>query len=157
MFLHFAEQVAQAVALAPSADVFAGTVNSDVFCLKNFSKAVLQIIKGAGAVGTTKITIMACDNFAGDNPVAIPFNVRLQDADGQNRGDLTQLDENGFITAAAANKIYTIELQADQLPEGKSYFFLRGVEQVDGAIVGAVMALFFGGRYQGADLKNPTL
>lgn len=157
MFLHFVEQVATAIGLAPSADAFSGTVSTDVFSFRNFSKAVLQILKGSGATGTTTITIQACDNFSGDNPVAIPFNVTLQDADGQNKGDRTEVAATGFTTAAAANKIYTIELQADQLPDGKPCFFLKGVEVVDSPIVGAVLAQFFGGRYQGSDLKNPTL
>jgi hypothetical protein len=157
MFLHFTDQVAVAVGLAPSADVFSGTVSSDVFSLENFSKAVLLINKAAGATGTSLITIQACDDLAGNNPVPIPFNVTLQDADGQNRGARTEVAATGFTTAAAANKVYAIELQADHLPEGKPCFFLKGVEQVDSPIVGDVTALFFGGRYQGADLKNPTL
>lgn len=157
MFLHLSEQVAIAVALAASADVFSGTVNSDVYSLKHYSKLAFLINKGAGATGTTLLTIQACDDLTGANPVAIPFNVRVQDADGQNRGDILQVAATGFTTAAGANKLYTIELQADQLPVGKECVFLRGVEQVDSAITGDVLALLFGGRYQGSDLKVPTI
>jgi hypothetical protein len=157
MFLHFPEQVSVAQAVPPSADAFDSTVNSDVMNFKLFSKVVFLILKGNGATGTSTITINACDDITGANPVAIPFATYKSDADGQNMGARTERTSSGFTTTAEANKNIIIELQADQLPTDKPCAFLSAVEVVNSPVPAAIVALGFGGRYQQAPPKALTV
>jgi hypothetical protein len=58
------------------ANAFAGTVYSDVVHMAEYSVARFIVHKGVGTTGTATLTVEACDNANGTNPVAIPFKVR---------------------------------------------------------------------------------
>ncbi|SNX54874.1 hypothetical protein [Thermoanaerobacterium sp. RBIITD] len=60
-------------ALSPAADAFAGTVFTDVINLRNWEYVSFLIQCGAGVVGTSTITVEACDDTPPTNTGAIPF------------------------------------------------------------------------------------
>jgi len=134
-------------ALPPAADAFAGTVVTDVINLKNWEHISFIIQCGAGAVGTSAITVEACDDTTPANTEAIPFTYQeclLGDA----FSEVKQADETGFTTAAAANKVYKIEVDAQALAKsGYSYVRLKSVEVTDDPVAGTVIAILTGGRY----------
>ena len=61
--------------LAPIADAFAGTTNTDVFEVQG-EEAVFIIYKGVGATGTDTVTVLACNNTTPSLTSAIPFRYR---------------------------------------------------------------------------------
>jgi len=134
-------------ALPPAADAFAGTVVTDVINLKNWQHVSFLVQCGAGAVGTSTITVEACDDTTPTNTEAIPFTYQecvLNDT----LGEVKQAEASGFTTAAAANKMYKIEVDAQALAKsGYSYVRLKSVEVVDDPVVGGVIAVLTGGRY----------
>ncbi|MCR4443214.1 MAG: hypothetical protein QHH10_13150 [Peptococcaceae bacterium] len=134
-------------ALPPAADAFAGTVVTDVINLKNWEHVSFLIQCGAGAVGTSTITVEACDDTTPTNTVAIPFTYQ-ECISGDTFSEVKQADETGFTTTAAANKVYKIELDAQALAKsGYSYVRLKTVEVTDDPVAGGVMAILSGGRY----------
>jgi len=59
-----------------------------------------------------------------------------------------QADASGFTTAAAVNKVYKIEVDAQALAKsGCSYVRLKAVEVIDDPVAGGIIALLTGGRY----------
>jgi hypothetical protein len=134
-------------ALPPAADAFAGTVVTDVINLKNWQHVSFLVQCGAGAVGTSTITVEACDDTTPTNMEAIPF-IYQECVSGDTFGEVKQAEASGFTTAAAANKMYKIEVDAQALAKsGYSYVRLKSVEVVDDPVVGGVIAVLTGGRY----------
>ncbi|SNX54875.1 hypothetical protein [Thermoanaerobacterium sp. RBIITD] len=61
---------------------------------------------------------------------------------------MRQAEASGFTTAAAVNKVYKIEVDAQALAKsGYSYVRLKSVEVTDDPEVGGVIALLTGERY----------
>ena len=129
-------------ALAPVADVFNGTVYTDIFNMKDQEHVSFIIQKGAGALGTATITVEACDDVAGTNVAAIPFNYQAC-VSGDTFGAMTKVTATGFATTAGANQMYKIEADVDLLgASGFSYIRLKAVEVVNDPITGGILAVF---------------
>ena len=129
-------------ALAPVANAFAGTVYTDIFNMKDNEHVSFIIQKGIGAVGTSTITIEACDDVAGTNVVAIPFNYQAC-VSGDTFGAMTKVAATGFVTTAGSNQMYKIEADVDLLgASGYSYVRLKAVEVVAAAVTGGILAIF---------------
>lgn len=134
-------------ALPPAADVFAGTVVTDVINLKNWEHVSFLVQCGAGALGTSTITVEACDDTTPTNTEAIPF-IYQECVLSDTFGEVKQAEASGFTTAAATNKMYKIEVDAQALAKsGYSYVRLKSVEVVDDPVAGCVIAILTGGRY----------
>jgi hypothetical protein len=134
-------------ALPPAANAFAGTVATEVINLKNWEHVSFIIHCGAGAVGTSAITVEACDDTVPTNTEAIPFTYQECIAD-DTFSEAKQADESGFTTAAADNKVYKIEVDAQALAKtGYSYVRLKAVEVTVDPVAGGVIAILTGGRY----------
>lgn len=134
-------------ALPPAADAFAGTVVTDVINLKNWEHVSFLIQCGAGAIGTSTITVEACDDTTPTNTEAIPFTYQ-ECISADTFGEVKQAEASGFTTAAATNKLYKIEVDAQALAKsGYSYVRLKAVEVVDDPVAGGIIAILTGGRY----------
>lgn len=134
-------------ALSPAADAFAGTVVTDVINLKNWQHVSFLVQCGAGAVGTAVITVEACNDTTPTNTEAIPFTYQ-ECVSGDTFSEVKQAEASGFTTAAAANKMYKIEVDAQALAKsGYSYVRLKSVEVVDDPVAGGIIAILSGGRY----------
>lgn len=135
-------------ALPPAAGAFTGTVETDVINMANFEHVSFIVQCGAGAVGTAAVTVEACSDVTPTNTVAIPF-VYQECVSGDAFGAITKATATGFVTSAAANKVYKIDIDADVLAaSGYGYIRVKSVESVVGAIVGGILAILVEPRYE---------
>lgn len=136
-------------------------INTDtsVVNLKGYAGCSFLIQKGAGAVGTSTITVNACDDTTPSNSTAIVFKYRRMVAatNANAWGALTAATTSGFATTAAANDMYEIVVDADDVgaatvnsTTGHSYVNC-GMAQVDATacLIGCV-AILWKARYAGA-------
>ncbi len=136
-------------ALTPVANAFAATVSTAPINMKNWEHCSFIISCGAGAVGTATITVEACSDTTPTATVAIPFYYQ-ECVSGDTFGAIIKTpDAAGFATAAAANKIYKVEVD-DQMLAGTGYGYVRvkSVEVVAGAIAGGIVAVLTEGRFE---------
>ncbi len=134
----------------PVADFNAGTTYSDVVNVSGHSKALFLYHKGVGATGTSTITVLAGSDAA-DPPTAstaIPFAYKAITS-GDTESALTQATTAGFTTTAGSSQVYLIEVDTSELGDtGYKYLCLKMVEVVDSPVLGGVLILLHGGRYQ---------
>lgn len=136
--------------LDPVADAFSGTVASDVVDLSNHESAIFLIYKGAGATGTSTITVEACDDVTPTNATAIPFYSKSITTDDI-QGEMTARAAAGFNTTAGASQLYAIQVDASQLAAlGRPYVRLKMVEVVDSPVLGGIAIALAGPRYGGS-------
>lgn len=133
--------------LDPVADAFSGTVTSDVVNMKEYAAARFIIYKGAGATGTSTITVQACDNPAGDNPVAVTFAYQAYTGLTDAPADVVAATAAGFVTTAGNSQLYVIEVEAQALPPAKPWVRLRAVEVVDSPVLGGILIEMLKPRY----------
>lgn len=130
------------------ADAFSGTVYSDIFNAKAYSKFVFVIHKGVGTTGTSTITIEATDDVSGSNVTAVPFFYKAMTS-GDTEGAMTAATTAGFATTAGSSQIYLIEVDTSELGDtGYGYLRLKAVEVANDPVLGGVIAFGLGGRYQ---------
>jgi hypothetical protein len=135
-------------ALIPSAEAFTGAVQTVPINLKNFEHVSFVIQCGAGAVGTAAVTVEACSDTTPTTTVAIPF-VYQECVLGDTFGAIQKAPVAGFTTAAAANKVYKIDVDADVLAaSGYGYIRVKSVESAVGAISGGILAILVEPRYE---------
>jgi hypothetical protein len=134
--------------LDPVADSLAGTVYSDVVNMEEYDAIRFILHKGVGATGTSTLTIEACDNAAGDNPVAIPFNYQAYISTTTDLpGDVTAATATGFATTAGSSQIYVLEAESQRLTANKSWIRLKAVEVVDSPVLAGILIEMLGPRY----------
>ncbi|MGE0417691.1 MAG: hypothetical protein AB7O80_12860 [Acetobacteraceae bacterium] len=141
--------------LDPVANAFAGTVYSDVVSMKEYSVARFIIHKGAGATGTATITVEACSDAAGNNPVAVPFQYQAYTGADDLPGAVAAATVAGFTTSAGASQLYVIEVDS-QAMAGKGWVRLKSVEVVASAVLGGILIELLGPRYA-ADIPNTAI
>lgn len=137
---------------APIADVFDGTKYSDVVNVKGYSKAVFVVHLGVatGGTATTVLTVLAGSDAA-DPPTAstaIPFHYKaITSTDIE--GAYTAATTSGFTTTAGGAAIYVIEVDVEELGDtGYNYLCLKSVEGTNDPVVGGILIMLHGGRYQ---------
>lgn len=135
-----------ATALAPDADRFAGTVNTDVFGLTKYAKIRFVVQIGTVSTGTTLIKLQACDDFTPSNTSVIAARYRVATS-GDSFGAWTALTTSGYTTTAASDQIVEIEVTAGELPDGYPNVRLNCVEQVNDPVDAAILAVLSQGRY----------
>lgn len=130
-------------ALVPDADALAGTVTTDEIRLAGCSEVVFVLSKGAGALGTSTLTIEVCDDVSGTNATAVPFLYRVSTDSGETYGDLTEATTAGFTTTAGANQTIQLwaPLNAAVSSEQKPFIRMKSVEVVDDPVDAGVVAL----------------
>lgn len=155
MTAFLSEKAGIVTVLQPDADAFAGTKNTDIVNLSYFRRATFLVSEGAGGTGTTKITVEACSDKAGTGATAIPFRYRLL-SDGDYVAPVyVTVAATGYTTVAGANKLIAIEVEADELPDGKPYCRLTMVEAVDSPVDGCVHAILTDPSYNQQLMPNP--
>ena len=130
----------------PVADAFTGTVNSDVYSMRAHQRILFVIYVGVGATGTSTLTVEACDDFVPTNTTAIAFWSR-EITSGDTDGAITRRAAAGFTTTAGSSKIVLVEVDAKDLTAGKPNVRLVAVESVDSPVLGGILAIGGGGRY----------
>jgi len=139
--------------LAPVADAFAGTVNSDVIDVSEAHGLTFVVWWGVGATGTTVLTVDACDDTTPSTTTAVAFKYQRvsnhQSSDVP--GAVTAATSSGFTTTAGSNQLYLIHVDPDVLAAtGYRYARLHGVESVDSPLLGGILAVLHDLRVQQA-------
>lgn len=125
--------------LDPVADAFSGTVYSDVVNMKGFEYVNFIIFVGVGLLGTSTITVEACDNTTPSNVTAIAFHYR-EILTGDTEGTLTAAATTGFTTTAGSSKIVVVSVAAQALAaSGYGYIRLKAVESVNDPVLGGIL------------------
>lgn len=148
----FLENLRFVQGLAPIADAFAGTVYPVGLDISSYGKAAFVIMMGDGGTGTVKVQVVAGDTASPLNETAVNFQYR-RIATGITPGAVTTttVAADGFTTTAGGGEMYVVEVDNKAIAAtGYKYVHLKLTEVVDGAIVGAVLALAGQPRY--ADL-----
>lgn len=143
--LHFVKGV------DPVADFENGTTGSDVVNMANYDRVCWLIYKGAGAVGTTTVKVLACLDTTPSASQAMPFHYRTV-ATGDTEGDITAgTAAAGFTTSGAASEMYLIEVDAAAVVAqgglGYHYAQLQMVEQNGDPVFGCVLSVMGDVRY----------
>ena len=134
-FMHFVNGI---VAVA---DAFAGTVVSTLVSLKNNKTAVFVIHKGAGATGTSTITVEAADDNVPTTTQAIPFKYQEILTD-DTHSVLKSATATGFATTAGANQKYIIYANSSDVGvDDYNYCRVKAVEVVDSPVLGGIIAI----------------
>lgn len=126
------------IGIVPVADAFSGTVYSDVMKCSGEGMEWM-IVKGAGATGTSTITVEACDDVTPTNSTAVAFMYR-KSTTPDTWGAWTQATTTGFTTTAGANQMYEIYVDGSELAaEGYAYARLKAVEVANDPVLGGVL------------------
>lgn len=127
--------------LDPVADAFSGTVYSDVVDMKEHYEMLFVIYKGAGATGTSAITVQACDDTTPSNRTAVPFWYRAITT-GDTHGAMTAVAATGFTTTAGASQLYVVGVTQEQLiSSGYRYVQLKAVEDANDPVLGGILII----------------
>ena len=135
--------------LAPSGDLFNTDPTTKPVKFGAYGLAEFLLQKGVGATGTATIVAQLCDNPAGDNPVAIPFEYdRIDRLQGITEG--TAVTTSGFTTNAADDDTYVIRVDG-RMPEvssqtAKPYLRLSITEVVDDPVPGGIVCYLSDGK-----------
>jgi hypothetical protein len=141
--------------LDPVADAFSGTVYSDVLKMAEYAAAEFIIHKGVGTTGTSTITVEACDNAAGDNPVAVPFTVQKYTGSDDLPGEVISVAAAGFATTAGSSQLYSVMVDSQALGS-KGWVRLKAVEVADDPVLGGILAVLHGPRFA-TDIPNTAI
>ena len=121
---------------------------------KNYSKVCFVVYKGVGTTGTTVYTVLAGSDAVAQGATgptastAVPFRYKAITT-GDTEGALTDATASGFTTTAGSSQLYVIEVDCEQLGDtGYQYLYLKSVESVNSPVLGGVLVVCHGGRYQ---------
>ena len=109
----FTENAHIVMGLDPDSRALNGS--SDVINVANQHSVTFLLVKGPGAVGTTTITVEACNTVGPANTTAIPFRYRRQIGGTDTWGALTVATAVGFVTTANADDIYEISVDPQEI------------------------------------------
>ena len=147
MKINVAEQL-HVVNILPPIDITGG-VEGDVFSMANYKHATILVFVGVSAAAFTKIIVNEVDNFAGDNPVAIPFALYAEEtAAGDTLAAKEAVLAAGKTPSANDDIMYVVEIDADELTDGKGFIELSLTNGVN-AVLASAVAILSGARYGG--------
>lgn len=139
---HILEALHLVKGIDPVADAFAGTVTTDIVNMRDYAVAAFLVYKGAGATGTSTITVEACADNSGTGATAVPFHYRRACNTNDAHGAVTAATAAGFATTAGASEMYFVVVSADDLVStGYAWVRLKAVEVVDSPVTGGIAIL----------------
>jgi hypothetical protein len=143
--------------LLSSADLYNGNPTTSWLTVANWRRLLFLVI-ATPTTGQATIKVQAASDNAGTGAEDIPFRYRKSDSAGSPADKLeayVDVAATGFQTDTAESHIYHIEVDSDDLPDGKPFVALNFTEDVDAPVPGAVVCLGGVGRHEGPNL--PTL
>lgn len=132
--------------IPPVADALSGTVYTDVIKAIDYHTVRFILQKGVGTTGTSTLTIEACDDAAGNNPVAVTFNYQKYDNADDVPDDVQAATTAGFTTTAGSNHLYVLEVETQRLGN-KKWLRMKAVEVVDSPVLAGVLVELLKPRY----------
>ena len=137
-----AEQGKAVVGIAP-VDIGSAAKTSDYFSMANYTHA--SIIVACGAItNAATITVFESDDDSGSSETAIAFAYYAVDGDGKT-GARTAATAAGFSTGTTDNRLWVIEIDAEQLSDGKPYLAVKTTDAAANLIT--VIPVLSGARY----------
>lgn len=139
--MHTIDSIHYVNALAPVADAFAGTANSDIINVKNCSGIEFLVITGVGATGTSTFTVDACDDTSASNTTAVAFWYKEITSDP---GDTTWTvaTSAGWTRTAGSSAMFRVWVPSDLIgATGYNYARLTATEVTDSAVLGGILAI----------------
>ena len=150
----YSAQAGHWVPLIAPVDVTGGKTSA-AFSMAKYAHASILLALGVSAAAPGAVTLNACTDAAGDNPVAIPFNVfKCETAASDVLGAKVACAAAGFVPSANDGIFYVIEVDGQALPEGSPYLQLAIANGVNSVLASAT-ALLSGSR-QASD-QSPTV
>jgi hypothetical protein len=135
-----------------------GGKTSPAVSMKMWNHASIFLAFGVTAAADTKILVYACSDAAGDNPVAIPFDLFAGETSNSDvLGPRIAVPATGYAPSANDEIFYVIEFDAEDLlaaAAGSAYFQLSVTNGANSSI-GSAVALLSAGRY--AEDLAPTV
>lgn len=136
------------VNILPPVDLNGSAKNSDVFSLKDYQHATIIVQMGVTGAAST-ITLEECDDFTPSNAAAIAFGVYKEETDaGDTLAARAEVANTGFASSTNNNITYVIEVDADELSDGKPNLRLAFSDPGQSTIASAV-AILTGGTKKG--------
>ena len=134
--------------LAPDADVFAGTVYTDVFEVQGEGAVFLVWYGTNAAVGASVMTINACDDATPTNETAVAFMYRVSTT-FDTWGAWTLATAAGVTVGGSADSMWEAYVPASELAS-EGYGYIRAVftESVNQTADGMCLAGVVNPRYR---------
>lgn len=155
------EEIKVVSGLAPSSDVYAGGVATDVISLKDYQEALFIVHQKTGGsnTGVATITIDACDDVTPSNTEAIAFDYFKNEAvaSSDDFGSRQSVTAAGFATTANKTAIYAIPVKASDLPDGKPFVRLSAAESVNDPVLGNVLIVLSKGPKSNPDIAPSVI
>lgn len=129
--------------IANAANVFAAVTGAG-FNIGICRRVSFLVTLGAGGVGTGTIIVQASATNNMASPTAVPFKYRVQSTANSSdayASDYVAATAAGFTTAAGANQLVVIEVDARDLPSGAQFVALNTTQVVAGVVAGGAIAL----------------
>jgi hypothetical protein len=140
-------QEAHVVNALPAINITGGR-SSDIWSMKNFRAANIIIVAGVSAAAWTKILLFACDNFNGDNPVAL---YKCETTAGDMFDGGTDITAAGYTPVATDNIMYGIYIDAQALASsGKACMYVQLTNGTN-SVIAQVLTFLTGAGYEGAN------
>lgn len=132
----------------PPIDITGG-VTSDVWSMAEHDHATIVVAVGVSAAAFTKIILNACDDFVPTNTEAIGYTLYSEEtAAGDTLGAAEAVAAAGKTPSANDNIFYVLEVDANQLPDGKPNLQVSLTNGVN-SVIASVTAVLSGSRYAG--------
>ena len=134
--------------LAPAADVFTGTVYTDIFEVQGEGAWFVYWMAVNAGTGNATVTVQACSTILAAATTAVAFQYKACTT-LDTWGAWTQALPAGFATGTTSNNLYVIWVPAAEIAStGYSYVRLCSVEVGGDAVYGCVLAGVGNPRYQ---------
>jgi hypothetical protein len=119
--------------------------------MKNFRAANILIGIGVSAAAATKILLYACDNFAGDNEVAIPFKLYKEETAGGDTFDAAvDITAAGYTPSANDGIMYGIYVDAQALASLDKSCMYVSLTNGTNSVLASCFVVLTGEGYSGA-------
>lgn len=154
----FMDNNSVAMALVPTADIWAASPATDVYNMANYDEITFLIYEAAGGTGTATITIEECTSAAGAGNSAIAFRYKTSTtcATTATWSDWTAVASTGVAPGAGANKITACMVRASELSDGSNFVRAQMTEVDSTAVLGGGFAILSNCRYPQENPPDPT-
>lgn len=134
----------------PAVDATGGK-QTDIWSMKNFRTANILLGIGVSAAAATKILLYACDDFAGNNPVAIPFKLYKEETSlGDTFDAAVDVTAAGYTPSANDNIMYGIFVDSQALASVDKPCMYVSLTNASNSVIASCFVILTGPGYAGA-------
>lgn len=135
-----------------------GGKSSDIWSMKNARGANIIFQIGVSAAAFTKILLFACDDFAGANPVALPFKIYKEETvDGDTLDSAVDVTAAGYTPSANDRIFYGIYVDSQALASlNKPCMYVQATNGAN-SVIGSIVVVLTGVGYVGAGIPYTAI